>query len=57
MDLVYSIHQILTRHDNQRGIRWNIRNNNGEKLASGIYIYAIKSGEKTSIGKLVIFNE
>ncbi len=57
MDRVYSIRQVLTRQDNQPGVRWNVLNNEGEKLASGVYIYAIKSGDKTSKGKLVIFNE
>jgi hypothetical protein len=57
MDLVYSERQVLTRQDNQPGVRWNVLDNDGQKLASGVYIYAIKSGDKTSIGKLVIFNE
>ncbi|MDO8549557.1 MAG: hypothetical protein Q7S39_05310, partial [Ignavibacteria bacterium] len=53
MDLVYSVHQILK----EKHIMWNVLSNNGQKLASGVYIYAIKSGNKTSVGKLVIFNE
>ena len=57
MDLVYSVNQVLTRQDNQPGIRWNVLNNDGKRLVSGVYIYAIKSGDKTSLGKLVIFNE
>jgi len=57
MDIVYSINQVLIRQDNQPGIRWNVLDNDGQRLASGVYIYAIKSGDKTSIGKLVIFNE
>ncbi len=57
MDLVYSVNQTLVRHDNQPGIRWDVLNNDKQRLASGVYIYAIKSGDKTSVGKLVIFNE
>lgn len=37
-------------------LKWKIRSFN-KKLASGVYIYAVKVGDKTSVGKLVIFNE
>jgi len=57
MDLVYSVNQSLNDLNSQPGIIWNALGNNGQRLASGVYIYAIKSGEKTSLGKLVIFNE
>ncbi len=38
-------------------VRWNARNNNNNRLASGVYIYAIKNGDETVTGKVVIFNE
>jgi hypothetical protein len=57
MDLMYSINQILTVMDGQTGIRWNVLNNDNQRLASGVYIYAVRSGNETTLGKLVIFNE
>ena len=38
-------------------VEWNGLNNKNEELASGIYIYFIKSQEHTALGKLVIMNE
>jgi subtilisin family serine protease len=36
------------------GIRWNLRDNNGYQVKSGIYIYEIRSGEKRKLGKIAI---
>jgi hypothetical protein len=41
----------------QRGVAWNVIDDDGEKLASGIYIYVIKKGDEVVKGKVVIFNE
>ncbi|MGB5289368.1 MAG: hypothetical protein WBN42_12850, partial [Ignavibacteriaceae bacterium] len=41
----------------QRGVRWDGLNNDNNKLASGVYIYVIKKGDKVVKGKVVIFNE
>lgn len=41
----------------QRGVSWNVIDNNGKKLASGVYIYVIKRGDDVETGKVVIFNE
>ncbi len=57
MDLVYSANQRVEKFGNSSIVNWNGRTNNNEKLASGIYIYVIKVGEKVNKGKLVIFNE
>lgn len=38
-------------------ITWNARNNNGEKLDSGVYIYAIKHDAGVTKGKVVIVND
>ncbi|MCW8816863.1 MAG: hypothetical protein OQK52_03180 [Ignavibacteriaceae bacterium] len=43
--------------NNTIGIKWDGRDNAGKKLASGVYIYAIKKGEDVIKGKVVIFNE
>ena len=52
MELVYS--KPLTFVGNT--LIWDIADVN-KKLASGVYIYAVKIGDKTSAGKLVIFDE
>jgi hypothetical protein len=59
MDLVYDKALILFR-DPIKGeavVEWNGLNNKSEKLASGVYIYFIKSQARTALGKLVIVNE
>ncbi|MEO8399049.1 MAG: hypothetical protein ABI550_04440 [Ignavibacteriaceae bacterium] len=58
MELVFSKTENISNHGVAgKVIRWDGRNNNKEKLSSGVYVYAIKSGDETTIGKLVIFNE
>ncbi len=57
MKLVYSSEKNIDYLYGQKVIRWNGKNENGEKLASGVYIYVAKSGDNISKGKLVIFNE
>ena len=52
MELVYS--KPLTFVGNT--LIWDIADVN-KKLASGVYIYVVKIGDKTSAGKLVIFDE
>jgi hypothetical protein len=58
MSLVYSIQKsanILL--NNTIGVSWDGLDNNGNKLASGVYIYVIKEGDEVVKGKVVIFNE
>lgn len=68
MDLVNSFVQV-TRPHNLKDVSSNVYrqiavvewdkpvNMKGENLASGIYVYVIKSGNDFTTGKFVIFNE
>jgi hypothetical protein len=38
-------------------IEWNALDNDGEKLATGVYVVVIKNGDDILKGKVVIFNE
>ncbi|MBI9070829.1 MAG: hypothetical protein JEY94_04485 [Melioribacteraceae bacterium] len=38
-------------------VKWNGKNNDGKKLATGVYIYVTKSGDNIKTGKLVIYND
>ncbi|MFN0118318.1 MAG: T9SS type A sorting domain-containing protein [Elusimicrobiota bacterium] len=34
--------------------QWNATNDDGEKLASGVYIYIVQAGGQTSQGKIIV---
>lgn len=58
MELVYSSQQkVVFLPNGLPGVKWNVKDNNGKKVASGVYIYTIKVGDDVTTGKLVIFNE
>jgi hypothetical protein len=58
MKLVYSSTVSLIKLDNVKPvIMWSGKDNNNQKLSSGVYIYVLKSGNTVKKGKLVIFNE
>jgi len=60
MNLIYSKenHQTtLSRITGGYTINWNVLDNKNRKLASGIYIYVIKSGDDLQKGKLVILHD
>ncbi len=54
MELVYSSSVVVK---DGKIVQWNGKGNSNNKLASGVYIYAIKNGSETITGKVVIFNE
>lgn len=55
MDLVYSNKETIFAND-KIIVQWNGLDNNGNKLASGVYIYVTRANNKIKKGKLVIFN-
>ena len=58
MKLVYSSTVSLIKLDKVKPvIIWNGKDTNNRKLSSGVYIYAVKSGNNIKKGKIVIFNE
>ncbi len=57
MDLVYSSNLQIKSTNGPKVVEWDGRNNRKQKLSTGVYIFITKSGNKTTIGKLVIFNE
>jgi hypothetical protein len=58
MELVYASSEDIINHPiGRKVLRWNPVIPNSGKLASGVYIYVIQSGDENQTGKLVIFNE
>ncbi len=57
MKLEFSAHEPVVYISGQKVVRWNGMGNNNSKLASGVYLYVVKSGNNTTKGKLVIFND
>jgi hypothetical protein len=59
MELVYSGSMKLDRFDEISSyvISWNPADSKNKRLASGIYLYIIKSGENIQKGKFVVFNK
>jgi hypothetical protein len=57
MSLVYSTSQMIDKYIDKKVIKWDAKDNSGNKLASGIYIYAIKTKSSTITGKLAIIND
>ena len=52
-----TVDALLNNSGNTVGIYWDGKDNNGGKLASGVYIYVVKQGDEVIKGKVVIFNE
>jgi hypothetical protein len=58
MELVYSNNAMQRLNENRNIILWNnVKDNDGNKLASGVYIYVVKDGDNVEKGKLVILHD
>jgi len=57
MELVYSNDDMPLDNQNKNVVKWKVKDNHGRKLASGVYIYVIKSGDNIEKGKLVILHD
>jgi hypothetical protein len=44
----------LEKNDSGETLQWDARNSRGERVASGVYIFTVKSGRETADGKLMI---
>lgn len=44
----------LEKNDSGETLDWDARNSRGERLASGVYIFTVKSGGQSADGKLMI---
>ena len=56
MDLVYSALMEIKYLYGQNLVQWNVKDNNGKELPSGVYIYALRTGDNDSSGKIVIIH-
>lgn len=57
MEIIYSNDQEQIDKQNKNVVSWTVKDNNGEKLASGVYLYVIKNGDDVQKGKLVILHD
>lgn len=44
----------LDKNDSGQTLTWDVKNSRGENVASGVYIYTVKSGAETATGKLMV---
>ncbi|MBN2571396.1 MAG: hypothetical protein JXA68_04655 [Ignavibacteriales bacterium] len=56
MNLIYSSELPIIQGE-KLTVQWNGKDEQGNKLSSGIYIYIVKTKENQTKGKIVIFNE
>jgi hypothetical protein len=57
MELIFSNDDMPRDSQNENLVKWMVKDNQGRKLASGVYIYVIKSGDDVQKGKLVILHD
>jgi hypothetical protein len=56
MDLVYSATTSVSVI-NKTYVIWDVLDNAGKKLPSGVYIYVCKTGDSIKKGKIVVYND
>ena len=56
MDLVYERRKNIIAAD-KIVVQWDARDSNGDKLPTGVYIYATSSDDSIVKGKLIIYND
>jgi len=54
MALSMQLPRTLEENDGNGGVSWDLRNEQGEMVAAGIYIYYVSNGEQSMKGKLGI---
>jgi hypothetical protein len=57
MELIFSNDDMPRDSQNKNLVKWVVKDNQGRKLASGVYIYVIKAGDDVQKGKLVILHD
>ncbi len=58
MNLIYNnFHKLVFLPNGTKGIKWDLRDNNGNYVPSGVYFISIKVGVNVFKDKVVIFNE
>ena len=58
MELIFSdkLKVFFSRLD-APAVTWNVKDENDEKIPSGVYLYVTKRGNEIQKGKLAIFND
>jgi len=55
---IFDIHghlvAVLAENDYNGGVRWDLKNQNGQRVASGVYIFYAKSNSKSKTGKISV---
>jgi len=53
---IYTIsgQKIFSQRVNETPYRWNVKNNDNRDIASGVYLYAVKSASGVKTGKLAV---
>lgn len=54
--IVRRVETVVFLPGDRTGLIWNVLDDSGGKLASGIYIYTVRHGDEVTTGKIAIFN-